>query len=198
VNVVAVVLAPASGFQAVEVRGLAAVVDDTVANGRDAVLRHAAAVDRVFATSQAVLPARAGTRLPDEPAVRAWLEREHDVLERALDRVRGCAEIALTWHADATHSLPATSGTDYLRALAVRSAGAAGARDQLELVRELPEVSGVRTLGDSMTVVKASVLVLREHAESVRDHLATMGSPSGSWTANGPFPPYSFVDEDWS
>jgi hypothetical protein len=154
-------------------------------------------VGRGVAASDPVHPTPARTPLPDDPAVRNWLEQERDRVEQALMRVRGRAELALTWRTKTT-SLPAASGADYLRDLSARSAQARAALAQLELVRGLPEVSGVRTLGHTMTVVKASVLVVRESAESVRDQLATMGSPSGSWTSSGPFPPYSFVEGDWS
>lgn len=197
-NLVAVVDAPVPGFRTVAVAGVTAVVDDALPDGPADVLRHGAAVDRVFASCAAVLPARAGTRLPDESAVRSWLEQEHVRLERALDQVRGRAEIALTWHADETAALPSGSGTDYLQALAARAALARDATDQLEMVRGLPEVSAVRTLAQTSTTVKASVLVSRDDAESVRAHLAAMGSPSGRWTATGPYPPYSFAEGDWA
>lgn len=197
-NVVAVVDAPVQGFRTVEVGVVAAVVDDSLSDGPDDVLRHGAAVERVFAACDAVLPTRAGTRLPDESAVRSWLEQEHKRLERALHRVRGCAEIALTWRSDETAAPPSGSGTDYLHALAGRAARSRDATDQLEMVRELPEVSAVRTLSSTDSGVKASVLVNRAQAESVRAHLATMGSPSGRWTATGPYPPYSFTEGDWA
>jgi hypothetical protein len=200
VNVVAVTDAPARGLRAIEVGSVAAVLDDTAAPaaGRAAVLRHGAAVDRVFAACSAVLPTRAGSQLADEHAVRAWLEAEHDVLERALDRVRDGAEIALTWRADAVPGTAFDSGGDYLRVLAGRAASARTARGQLDAVRDLPGVRGTRTLAETTTMLKASVLVVRRQADPLRARLAVMRTPAGSWTASGPFPPYSFVGEDWS
>lgn len=199
-RVVAVTDAPALGLRAVEVGAVAAVLDDIAppASGGSAVLRHGAAVDRVFAACSAVLPVRAGTQLADEQAVRGWLEEQHDVLAAALDRVRDCAEIALTWRADDIPDPEFESGGDYLRALARRAASVDAARGQLDAVRDLPEVKGVCTLAETMTVLKASVLVARAQADVVRDRLADLRPATGAWAASGPFPPYSFVGEDWT
>jgi hypothetical protein len=197
VNVVAVVDAPAPGLQTVAVGALAAVVDDGLDNGdQDPVLRHGAIVDRVFALCPAVLPTRAGTRLDDEAAVRTWLEAERDTLGRALDRVRGSAELAVTWQGPDDEPTSPTDGAAYLRALADRWSGSRAARDELEATHGLPGVRGVRVLAQMPTVVKGSVLVERDAVEGLLDRLGRLDPCDGSWRTSGPFPPYSFVAGD--
>ncbi|MGH2930139.1 MAG: GvpL/GvpF family gas vesicle protein, partial [Solirubrobacteraceae bacterium] len=68
---------------------------------------------------EAILPARFGSLLDDEPAVRALLRRRRDDLLPRLGRVRGAVEIGLrtAWRSGADGGSGSTpdSGTAYLK-----------------------------------------------------------------------------------
>ena len=134
----------------------------------------------------------------DGDAVTAWLRAEHDALLTALDRVRGRAEIAVTWRPDAPDvEAEAGDGAAYLRALAAGWHRAHSAGDRVRAAGALPGVVAVRVLVETPAVVKGSVLTRREDAGQVRQVLADEDFP-GRWRASGPYAPYSFADGDWS
>lgn len=61
----------------------------------EAVQAHDAVVRRVAAAARSVLPARFGSRFPDEPALRAALARHGAAIREALALVSGCEQMTL-------------------------------------------------------------------------------------------------------
>jgi Gas vesicle synthesis protein GvpL/GvpF len=144
----------------------------------------------------AILPARFGSVLADEGAVRGLLRRRHrDLLER-VQRVAGAVELALraTWRVGAG-MLPA-SGTSYLRERLELRQSAREVASELDPLTALAR-SSRRTLGSAPDLpVLDAYLVERDR---VREFVAMVAQLDDrlddvELTCTGPWPPYSFAD----
>jgi hypothetical protein len=85
-------------LRAIKVGRLAAIVrevSEPPAVERKALLAHEAVVRRLFAEQSALLPARFGSVLDDEQALRKHLAENGAELSRALGLVRGCVQMTL-------------------------------------------------------------------------------------------------------
>lgn len=148
----------------------------------------------------AILPARFGSVLADEGAVRALLrQRRRDLLAR-VHRVRGAVELALraSWRG-AGHALPATepqSGTSYLRGRLELRQSARRVASELDSLSALAR-SSRRTLAPAPGLpVTEAYLVERDR---VREFVALVrqldeGLDDVELTCTGPWPPYSFAE----
>jgi hypothetical protein len=150
-----------------------------------------------------VLPARFGSLLTNDGAVRSLLRDRQADLAAALRRVAGADELALRagWVAD--HPTDA-------RVLQERAAGAAYLAHQLELrgrARELAERlnsalrglardSRVRLPASPSAPLRAAYLVARDRAEQFRRRVDELDREleDVEIACTGPWPPYSFVE----
>jgi hypothetical protein len=162
-----------------------------------AILDHARVVDRLAESNEAVLPARFGRGFDDAGALRAAVAERAADLERALELVRGCAEVALRALAPGdgagTH---AESGRDYMRARLEEQ------RRTERLAGELHEPlaaiarAATKSVGTgSELVLSAAYLVPREAIDDFNAQVARLGGdhPDVTLACTGPWPPYSFA-----
>jgi hypothetical protein len=148
----------------------------------------------------AILPARFGSVLEDEPAVRGLLSgRREDFLTR-LRRVRGAVEIGLraSWREGSCERLDvrAESGTSYLR-------GRLESRRRAERVaRELDPLTGQALGARRAVALRPDLPVLDAYLverERVGEFVALVELLDGRLSdvelaCTGPWPPYSFAD----
>jgi Gas vesicle synthesis protein GvpL/GvpF len=168
---------------------------------RDMVLDHERVVEAIMAHG-AVLPVRFGTRVADEDRLAAVLTERGDELLRSLARVRGRTELGVR----VTPELPgpaggavAPSGRDYLLTR-VREH-----RRSEQLIREVHEplsalsrAGVVRRPATPPALLVAAYLVDLERVAEFRRravHLAR-GQPGARITVTGPWPPYTFANDE--
>lgn len=147
-----------------------------------------------------ILPARFGSVLADEGAVRGLLRRRHRDLLSRVQRVRGAVELALraTWRAGAgiMPSPRADSGTSYLRERLELRQSARRVASELDPLTALAR-SSRRTLSPAPDLpVLDAYLVERDR---VREFVAMVAQLDDSLddvelTCTGPWPPYSFAE----
>lgn len=148
----------------------------------------------------AILPARFGSVLADEGAVRGLLHRRHRDLLARVRRVRGAVELALraSWRVGAgirPGSRP-PSGTSYLRERLELRQSARRVATELDPLTALAR-SSRRTLfpAPDLPVLDAYLV---EH-DRVREFVAMVAQLDDSLddvelTCTGPWPPYSFAE----
>ena len=167
---------------------------------------HHRVVSDVFALVDGCLPARFPTTLADETALRALLLRRHAGLQSALERVRGCAELALTatW---TTASEPVggveapTPGRQYLlerQAALARSerrlARAQALADELEACAGADLVAARRRLCPSPDIALSLALLVKRPAAELLEARLPRAAEDVRILVNGPWPPYTFAD----
>ena len=179
----------------------------------EALAAHDAVVRRLAESLPALLPARFGQTIPDEPALSAWLAaRERDVLE-ALALVEGCVQMTLRVFAgpeapEAPLPDPAPVPEGWgpgARFLHARKEAAAQARALPEIaplreaLRPLLRAERVERTGSSDGVGRlratAYDLVPRGDADAYARTVAETAPRLAGWkiTATGPWPPYAFA-----
>jgi hypothetical protein len=190
---------------------IAAILGETVAPAvtPEALAAHDAVVRRLAGSLPALLPARFGQTVPDEAALRSWLEaHEREVLD-ALALVDGCVQMTLRVFAgpDAPRietpepSVPEDLGPG-ARFLHARREAAARARS-------LPEIAPLRdalrpylrserverAASPGRLLATAYDLVARAEAEAYTRTVAAAAPHCAGWkvTATGPWPPYAFA-----
>jgi hypothetical protein len=180
-------------LQLVASRGLAAVcapARDQEEVTPDELWRHEEVVEALMETRD-VLPVRYGTRVADEQAAARVLEERHSHLVRALDGVRGAAEVSLRVIMAANASEPA-SGSDYLRAKARREAAAQAVDEPLSAVARR---SVRRPTTAPSELLRAAYLTDRAEVEAFARLVARLQeeTPELRLLCTGPWPPYSFA-----
>ena len=174
-------------------------------------------VVRAVADRATVAPMRLVTIYADDTRMRNQIERIHDDLVAALDRVEGCAEWSVKVYADIAgprHDQPvserATSGAAYLQrkreqARARQAADTESAQVAQRIHHALAGLAGAarnlapqdpRLSGRSEAMVhNGAYLVPDEHADSFRmtARSVTTDYPGMSVEVQGPWPPYSFA-----
>ena len=148
----------------------------------------------------AILPARFGSVLADEVAVRGLLRRRHRDLLSRLRRVRGTVELALraTWRAGAgmqPGSRPAT-GASYLRERLELRQNARRVASELDSLDVLAR-SSRRTLSPTPDLPVLDAYLVE--CDRVREFVAMVRALDDrlddvELTCTGPWPPYSFAE----
>jgi hypothetical protein len=163
-----------------------------------ALWRHDQVVEAAM-TGGPVLPARFGTTFADPSALSDVLERDQRQLRRALDRVRGCVELAVRVSAPASPTDDRPGGREYVETKLARrrELGALTERTLVPLSAHAVSFRHSGPSGDSSTLT-ASYLVrtgeVDRFAEQVRQLADRHDELSVSCT--GPWPPYSFVGDE--
>ncbi|MGH2859337.1 MAG: GvpL/GvpF family gas vesicle protein [Solirubrobacteraceae bacterium] len=147
----------------------------------------------------AILPARFGSVLKDEPAVRELLRRRHEDLLPRLRRTRGAVEIALraTWRSAAFQrpQIAPQSGTAYLREGLQLRRRARGVAAELDSVSAFAR-SARRTLIPRRDVaVLDAYLVGRQRVDELVAMVERLDRrlDDVELVCTGPWPPYSFA-----
>jgi hypothetical protein len=176
-------------------------VDGPPGCGEEALRRHDAVVRRLFAAGRDPLPLRFGQSVKDREALQVLVETGEPSLRRALDLIRGCAQMTLRVYGPP----PATdvpldteretgAGTRHLRALAS--------------ARQVPEFGSLRTRCAAFVraerlqpsrrgPLRASLyhLVRRTDLPAWREAVAASPIEDARLTVTGPWPPYAFAEE---
>lgn len=148
-----------------------------------------------------VLPARLGSTLPDDAAVRDLLRARRDELERALDRVRGAVELgvrAAVPSAAREPKAPAAdserAGTAYMQARLDRERRSARTVAQIhEPLAALARADTSRLVTRDRPTLNAAYLVDRERMDEFMARLEDVKANSeAAIVCTGPWPPYSF------
>lgn len=171
------------------------------------VWRHEQVIERLM-SDQPVLPARFGTVLADQSALRELLDRNAGALSAGLGKVSGRVELGLRglWNEDVTPAEPtaaARSGRDYMLARLEEERRRRDARGRAERVaRELDGALKAHA-ADSTTqihsaqplIMSGAYLVDRDRTNDFRRAVALLGRshPDVRLLCTGPWPPYHFV-----
>jgi hypothetical protein len=173
--------------------------------GRADLLEHHQIVSRLHAQLEGCLPARFPTWVADEEALRADLRRRQAELSRALERVRGLCELAITpvWTAPALEETPAEATTPGTRYLLERRRALAGSERRRERARELADeierlagadLAAVRRQVCPSPAVALSSALLAPRARAVELMARLPRTQDGvRILVNGPWPPYTFA-----
>ena len=146
-----------------------------------------------------VLPARFGSTFADTQELINLLKREGGRLSRQLERVRGCVELAVRVSLPVAERPDPKNGQEYLRArLAEQNESRAAVRLALQPLAEHAVLSQKNARSDDGATLTASYLVpagevdhfAAEVRELAREHAEL------SLSCTGPWPPYSFVEEE--
>ena len=163
----------------------------------DAILDHARVVDRLAEANDAVLPARFGRGFEDATALRAAIADRTAELERALELVRGCRELALRVLAPADgEATPAGSGRDYMQARLERQRRTERLADELHEPLAAIARTATKSVGTgSELVLSAAYLVRRDAIDGFNARVAQLGAdhPDVTVACTGPWPAYSFA-----
>jgi len=162
-----------------------------------AILAHARVVDQVAGANEAVLPARFGRGFENGAALRSAVSERAEELTRALELVRGCAELALRvlTHDDGVSSSSET-GADYMRArLDAQRQAERVAAELHEPLAALARAATKSVGGGSELVLSAAYLVPRTAVDAFNARVAELAAerPGLTLACTGPWPPYTFA-----
>jgi len=188
------------------VRAVAGEMDEAPRADPATLTTHDSIVRRLADLTPALLPARFGQWLPDEPSVTGWLAAHGPELAEALAQVAGCVQMTLRVYgegpameeppdAEPTHAGP---GTRYLEER----------RRRVEREQSLPEIAPLRealrpllrgerierTAAAGRLRATAYDLIARGAAGDY-SRIVAEAAPLTGWhvTASGPWPPYAFA-----
>ncbi len=182
-----------SGLDLLADGDLAMVVGPTPpTTSREDALDFGRTVERIASTVD-VLPFRYGTTVAEADEARALLREHGSAWAARLQKVEGCAELAIRAAPPPVAEQPAESGADHMNRLVSRSRQLDVAEGELgDLLtgrcRVVRRLAGHEELKLSCLVERASVLPVRSVLEewaSARDDLVI--------SVTGPWAPYSFV-----
>lgn len=150
--------------------------------------------------ARVMLPARFGSVMADEGAVRGMLRRRRADLLARLDRVRGAVELGLraVWRepGDAAPGQRSGSGTEYLRARMDRRRRATDVADHLDRLMDVAHSCRRALLPRPELPVLDAYLVDRARVDEfvalVRD--IDRQIEDVELLCTGPWPPYSFAE----
>lgn len=181
--------------------GLAAIVSESRAEATEEQVWEYARVVESLMDSATILPARFGTVLEHEEAVRRFLAHQHDQLDRGLKRVRGTVEmgVRVQWadSAGSPDGPTGESGTAYMLGRLALLRSARGIAERLAPLLSLARLARVAVMPRRNVAVLGAYLVesrraddFAERCESLTDELAP-----AELACTGPWPPYSFATD---
>jgi Gas vesicle synthesis protein GvpL/GvpF len=158
----------------------------------DELWRHEAVVEALM-EDRDLVPVRYGTRVRDATDAARALEEHHPRLVRALDRVRGAAEVSVRAIAPDEADGVSSTGSEYLHAKARAASVGAALHGRLSEAARL----NMRRPSSGTEVLRAAYLVDRgavgTFAAIVRE--LDGANPALTLLCTGPWPPYSFAGE---
>jgi hypothetical protein len=165
-------------------------------------LAHFAAIEALFRAGP-VLPLRLATVFSSAERAVAMLAPHQDRLSEALQRVTGSAQwtVRATTSARGGTDAEASSGTDYLRALAARrddaaarhAAGSAAAAERHQSLTELSVAAESEPTPAPSQLLNGVYLVRGEQTGRFQDVVSRARRHSLTLDVRGPLAPYSFV-----
>jgi hypothetical protein len=157
---------------------------------------HDRAVEAVMA-SQAVLPARFGTTFPDTQALWRAVTQRREELQRRLEEIDGCVELAVRINPLSSTDGQRSDGRQYLLdKLSAQRLREALAESALACLKEFAVASKLTTSQSGDETVSLSYLV---RAGGVERFSRAVGRLQRRWpefalSCTGPWAPYSFAD----
>jgi hypothetical protein len=187
-------------LERVDVGGIAAIFTthghDELEPSRDLALVHGRVITLLDTHAHDVLPVRFGERFGDVEQLRAAVGERRLELEASFARVSGCVEIGLRLLDERrAEPRPASTGTEYMRALQASGAGNRDAEDAHRRLEALSRAARVSSRpGESFC---ASYLVPRSRVAEVRQVVErwTAEHPDVALVCTGPWAPFSFAME---
>jgi Gas vesicle synthesis protein GvpL/GvpF len=186
--------------------GLAALVSDLrdsePSPTEDALWEHESVIERLMSAHD-LLPARFGTSLTGDAAVRDFLEGRSAELRRGLRRVTGALELGIRagWPVagtgDAEGRSAPRSGVAYLAArVDLQQRARALARRIDAALHPLCRESRIRVLGRPHMALSAAYLIDRRAVDRVRARVSELDEEmvDAELVCTGPWPPYSFTE----
>ena len=191
------------------VRAVAGEMDEAPRPEPATLTAHDAVVRRLTEIVSALLPARFGQWLPDEPAVTDWLAAHTPELTEALAQVAGCVQMTLRVYGE-----PDDSEAKEPPGPEVSPAGGPGTRylaerrREVERERSLPEIAPLREAlqpllrGERIERPAApgrlratAYDLIARGAAADYSRIVAEAAPLAGWhvTASGPWPPYAFA-----
>jgi Gas vesicle synthesis protein GvpL/GvpF len=177
----------------------------------EALAAHDAVVRRLAGRLPALLPARFGQTVPDEPTLSSWITtREQDLVE-ALALVQGCVQMTLRVFAGGETPLAEPIPEDFPVDLGPGARFLHARRDAAAQARALPEIAPLRDAlrpllraerierpesgAPGRLHATAYDLVSRGDADAYTRTVAETAPHLAGWrvTATGPWPPYAFA-----
>jgi hypothetical protein len=194
--------------RAVACGGVAAAVGDLAGEPEltaETLKGHDEAVRRIAAVLPAVLPARFGTVLADEGALRDALGSRDEPLRSALEAVRGREQMTLrlALGAGAPVAAEPAEGGPGLRYLEARSGTALRRRPDvarlLDGMGDLVRAERIERIDRPPLLGTVHHLVDRGSGPAYRERLDRLRgeTPGLVSSVTGPWPPYAFVEADW-
>jgi hypothetical protein len=162
-------------------------------------LAHHRVVEQVHERFRACLPVRFPTRMADAEALQALLTRKQAELTRALERVRGRCELAITALWTSVPEVPqGGAGRRYLlqrqRQWQIAEAVARAVEREMDDAAIEVQHTPMPRPGVAMSM---AALVGREHAADLRQRLSIVSDRDGvRILVNGPWPAYTFASLD--
>jgi Gas vesicle synthesis protein GvpL/GvpF len=167
----------------------------------DVLWAHEDVVEKLM-RSRTVLPMRFGTQLRDEEAARALLSDRYAEFARRIEAVRGRVELGVRVSGRSPAPAPAgppASGTEYMtQRLGARRESdnvAATVHEPLARIADRSSRSRSARAGEVLT---ASYLLPNDRVSVFADEVKQLQErhPELALTCTGPWPPYSFVEEE--
>jgi len=145
---------------------------------------------------RAIIPARFGSVLTDEPSVCGLLRDRHYELAATLERVRGAVELSVHagWVEDAATAAP-DDGTGYMQARLAQHRRAQEVSELLSPLGALARAGRRRVLPDQSLPVHDAYLVDCDLVEAFTElvHDIDARREEIELICTGPWPPYSFA-----
>jgi hypothetical protein len=169
--------------------------------------KHDTVVRRLADLTPALLPARFGQWIPDEPAVTSWLSAHGPELTEALAQVAGCVQMTLRVYGNG----PVMEGPSESESTSTGGPGTqylADRRREVERERSLPEIAPLREAlrpllrGERIERPAApgrlratAYDLIARGAAGDYSRIVNETAPLTGWhvTASGPWPPYAFA-----
>lgn len=167
---------------------------DEHSGGADSLWRHEELVESLMETRD-LLPVRFGTQLADDEAVAQAVGARGGQLAQRLELVRGAVELALRVDERGAAEPPLTgaaTGTEYMQLQADRVRNGRMIHDELAaLARETTMLPGPELLRAAYLVERSNVDAFVARVRKLQE-----ANPELVLICTGPWPPYSFADEE--
>ena len=143
------------------------------------------------------IPARFGSVLNDDDAVREMLRERREQFLEVLSHTRGAVELALRASWDQPSEPPSQTGAGYMRARLELRQRAREVAQELMPLGKLSRTSRCELPARPQQPLRCAYLVDREAVTEFTASLAELDQrlPGVELVCTGPWPPYSFVQE---
>lgn len=188
-------------LRAVQADSLVAIVSDrrgpTPPRTSETLWEYEHVVERI-AARHTLVPARFGSILDDDDAVREMLGANSQQFLEALERIKGAVEVALSasWEQPAPANDDSQTGSGYLSARLEMRRRAREVAGELTPLRKLARTSRCELPAQPAHPMRCAYLLDRDRIDEFAAVVAQLDAELANvdLVCTGPWPPYSFVD----